>query len=48
MLKRRLLKQKMKRIRTYSKSRRIRHIYRLKQRIHARYRVGFMMWQQGY
>lgn len=47
MLKKRLLKQKMKRMRTNNKSRRIRHIYRLKRRIHARYRVGFMVWQQA-
>lgn len=47
MLKKRKIKQKIKRLRINSKSRRLRHIYRLKRRIHARYRVGFMMWQQG-
>lgn len=46
MFRKRHLRQKMKRMRLFNNSRRIRHIYRLKQRIHARYRVGFMMWQK--
>lgn len=44
MLKRRL-KRKTKRLHS-NKSRRILRIYRLKRRISARHRVGFMMFQQ--
>lgn len=44
LIKKRRLKLKMKRMRNFSKCYRIRALYRLKRRIHARYRVGFMMW----
>lgn len=46
MFRKRHLRQKMKRMRLFNNSRRIQYIYRLKQRIHSRYRVGFMMWQK--
>ncbi len=46
MLKKRKQKQKAKRLRNNNTLRRLRHIYRLKRRIHSRYRVGFMMWQE--
>lgn len=45
MLKKRKLKLKSKRLRNTNTLRRLRNIYRLKKRIHSRYRVGFMMWQ---
>lgn len=45
LLKKRKLNQKAKRLRNANSLRRLRHIYRMKRRIHSRYRVGFMMWQ---
>lgn len=45
MLRKHRLKKK-RQLRSNNKLRRLRHIYSLKRRIHARYRVGFMMLQQ--
>ncbi|TCP17776.1 hypothetical protein EV693_1045 [Nicoletella semolina] len=41
----RKLKQKVKRL-SSNKARRILRIHRLKRRIFANHRIGFMMWQQ--
>ena len=46
MFKKRKLKRKIKRLHS-NKSRRILQIYRLKRRISARHRIGFMMFQQS-
>lgn len=46
MLRKRKIKQKIRRLRIHSRGRRFHHIYRIKRRIHARYRVGFMIWQK--
>ncbi|MBV6523251.1 hypothetical protein HT665_02510 [Ursidibacter maritimus] len=45
MFKKRKLKRRIKRL-NCNKSRRILQIYRLKRRISARHRIGFMMFQQ--
>lgn len=46
LLKKRKMKQKAQRLRNNSTTRRLRRIYRLKQRVHSRHRVGFMVWQE--